>query len=84
MQQWGSLFSYVDHDQDEESAFDNIIRFYNIVMLKDFYNIRTGTKFYQVEMDVSVGTLMFGNLVDCPANTQCGKDFEFSEAFLIT
>ena len=82
-QQWGSLFSYVDHDHDEESCMDNIVRYYNIVLLKDFHDIHAGTEFYQVEMDVSIGTLKFGNLVDCPTN-ECGKDLVFTEALVIT
>ena len=37
---WGSLFSYATRDSDFESDDDGIARFYDIVLLKDFYNIR--------------------------------------------
>ena len=79
---WGSLFSYVARDMDFESDDDGIARFYDIVLLKDFHNIREGTTFYQVHMDVAIGTIEFGNLKECPEN-ECGKPIEFTQAFII-
>jgi hypothetical protein len=85
---WGSLFTYVGYDPllDEDDGVT--MRFHDVVLLKDFgggtrgRTWREGTRFDQAEIDVSVGKVSFGIIVDCPSN-ECGKDIEFTEAFQI-
>ena len=81
IKRWGSLFSYVEYESESESE-DGIARFSDVVLLKDFNNIRAGTTFDQVEIDVSIGTISFGNFVDCPTS-ECGKIDEFTAPFAI-
>ena len=81
IKRWGSLFSYVDYESESESE-DGIARFSVVVLLKDFNNLRAGTAFDQVEIDVCIGTISFGNFVDCPTS-ECGKTHEFTAAFEI-
>ena len=79
---WGTLFSYVVYEPEAESE-DGMARFYDVVMLRDFNSAAsTAMTFDQVEIDVRLGTISFGNLVDCPTS-ECGKTAEFTAAFEI-
>ncbi len=83
IKRWGTLFSYAKYEPEADSE-DGIARFYDVVMLRDFNRAASSAMtFDQVDIDVRLGTISFGNFVDCPTS-ECGKTAEFTSAFELT